>query len=76
MGQPVDFYLVVLAVGLFCVVEPYLFQVVLRLEEALAQRQASLAAHIFLRRPLAYACGFLLFVIVDDRSTTFIYFQF
>ncbi len=76
ISYPVNFYLVVLAVGMFCVVEPYLSQAVSRLEKALAQRQASLAAYTFLLRPLAYACGLLLFVIFDDRDAQFIYFQF
>jgi hypothetical protein len=76
ISYPVNFYLVLLAVGLFCVVEPYLGQLISRVEKALAQRQSTLAAHIFLLRPLAYACGLLLFVIFDDRDAQFIYFQF
>lgn len=76
ISYPVNFYLVVLAVGMFCVAEPYLFEVISRVEKALAQRHAALAAHIFLLRPLAYACGLLLFVIFDDRDAQFIYFQF
>jgi hypothetical protein len=63
-------------VGVLCVVEPYLVQVLTRVENALAKRQATLAAHIFLLRPLLYALGLLLFVIFDDRNAQFIYFQF
>ena len=76
ISYPVNFYLVLLAVGLFCVVEPYLGQLISRVEKLLAQRQSTMAAHMFLLRPLAYACGLLLFVIFDDRDAQFIYFQF
>ena len=71
-----NLYLLILSVGVLCVVEPYLVQVLTRVENALAKRQATLAAHIFLLRPLLYALGLLLFVIFDDRNAQFIYFQF
>jgi alginate O-acetyltransferase complex protein AlgI len=71
-----NFYLVILSVGAFCAAEPYLVQGITRVEQALAKRQVTLAAHLYLLRPLLYAVGLFLFVVFDDRNAQFIYFQF
>jgi D-alanyl-lipoteichoic acid acyltransferase DltB (MBOAT superfamily) len=75
-SYPANFYLVLLAVAALCVAEPCLSQGITRMGQALARRRATLAAHVFLLRPLLYALGLLLFVIFDDRNAQFIYFQF
>jgi hypothetical protein len=75
-SYPVDFYLVVLLMALFCVVEPTLAALWTRMESGLMTRRGGLLAHSYLLRPAVYACGLLLFLIFDDRSTQFIYFQF
>jgi alginate O-acetyltransferase complex protein AlgI len=75
-SYPVDLYLVVLLMALFCVVEPWLATLWARVEDGLTALRGGLPAHSYLLRPAIYACGLLLFLIFDDRSMQFIYFQF
>jgi len=75
-SYPVDFYLLVLSMVLFCVVEPHLAALWTRAEEGLTALRGGVPVHSYLLRPAIYACGLLLFLIFDDRSTQFIYFQF
>jgi D-alanyl-lipoteichoic acid acyltransferase DltB (MBOAT superfamily) len=75
-SYPVDLYLVVLLMALFCVVEPLLAELWGRMESIITGLRGGLPAHSYLLRPAIYACGLLLFLIFDDRSMQFIYFQF
>lgn len=75
-SYPVDFYLLVFSLVLFCVAEPYLAALWSRVEEGFATFRGGVLVHSYLLRPAVYACGLLLFLIFDDRSTQFIYFQF
>jgi hypothetical protein len=75
-SYPVDFYLVVSLMVLFCVVEPFLAATWARAENTITALRGGLLAHSYLLRPAIYACGLLLFLIFDDRGTQFIYFQF
>jgi hypothetical protein len=75
-SYPVDFYLVVMLTALFCLVEPYLADFWSWTENTLTPTPGGLLTHSYLLRPAIYACGLLLFLIFDDRSTQFIYFQF
>lgn len=75
-SYPMDFYLLVLLMALFCVVEPFLADSWARAENTIAALRGGPLAHSYLLRPAIYACGLLLFLIFDDRSTQFIYFQF
>lgn len=68
----INFYLVTFMVAAFCLAEPYLGAVWGRAESWLESRPAT----GYLARPLLYAAGLLFFLIFDDRSTQFIYFQF
>jgi hypothetical protein len=68
----INFYLVTLMVAAFCLVEPYLGSMWSRAESWLESQPGA----CYLLRPLLYASGLLFFVIFDDRSTRFIYFQF
>ena len=68
----VNFYLVTLMVAAFCVVEPYVGSA---WSHAASWMEDHPAAR-YLLRPLAYAAGLMLFLIFDDRSKQFIYFQF
>ncbi|MGD0964982.1 MAG: MBOAT family O-acyltransferase [Candidatus Acidiferrales bacterium] len=71
-----DSYLVTLLVCAVCALEPFLKDWIDKLD-GLTQRNAQLAlANTHLVRPALYAFGLLLFVIFDDRTTQFIYFQF
>ncbi|HEY2011842.1 MAG TPA: MBOAT family O-acyltransferase [Bryobacteraceae bacterium] len=76
VSYSVNFYLVTLLVAIVCTAEPYLAALWNRAETFLAARPARLAAATYVLRPLLYAAGLLLFLIFDDRSTQFIYFQF
>lgn len=66
-----NFYLVTLLTALWCAAEPRLAELWTRGEAVLGGRGGT-----YLLRPLLYASGLLLFLIFDDRSTQFIYFQF
>lgn len=68
----VNFYLVTLMVAAFCVAEPYAGSA-WRRASSWMERHAAVGYSL---RPLAYAAGLLIFLIFDDRSTQFIYFQF
>jgi alginate O-acetyltransferase complex protein AlgI len=69
-------YLVTLLVGAVCMLEPLLREGICKLD-AVAERHLRLAvANVYLFRPVLYALGLLLFVIFDERSVQFIYFQF
>ena len=72
----VNFYLLTLALALFCVVEPWLAARMEKLEKKMAVTSAGLQTHFYLVRPLLYAAGLFLFLLFDDRDTQFIYFQF
>lgn len=75
-SYPVDFYLAVLLLVLFCACEALLAAWWVRAENTITALRGGLLAHSYLLRPAIYACGLLLFLIFDDRSTQFIYFQF
>ena len=74
-SYPVDLYLVVLLMALFCVVEPWLATLWGRVESIITGLAAGAFA-ILICGLAIYACGLLLFLIFDDRSMQFIYFQF
>jgi alginate O-acetyltransferase complex protein AlgI len=71
-----NFYLVVAMVALFCAVEPLVSSAWDGMEERLTAHRGGLALHSYLIRPALYGFGLLLFLLFDDRSTQFIYFQF
>jgi alginate O-acetyltransferase complex protein AlgI len=73
---PVNFYLVTLLIVAVVGLEPYLARCTHWLDERLAAQWATIGINFLLLRPIAYACGLLLFLIFDDRDTQFIYFQF
>jgi alginate O-acetyltransferase complex protein AlgI len=76
VSYPVNFYLLTVLVAGFCALEPLLCSALLRMEKwALADRRL-LVPNLTLVRPFLYACGLFLFMIFDDRETSFIYFQF
>ena len=75
-SYPVDFYLLVLALIVFCAIEPSLATLWAQVEEALTARGSGMLVHSYVLRPAMYACGLLLFLMFNDRSTQFIYFQF
>lgn len=72
----VNFYLITLLVAVFCLAEPYLAAAWNRIETFLSVREGGITASTYVLRPLLYACGLLFFLMFDDRSTAFIYFQF
>ena len=72
----VNFYLVVFLIALFCMVEPYLSSAWHKLEEFFSIRPAAQATSAYLLRPVLYAFGLVLFLIFDNHSIQFIYFQF
>jgi alginate O-acetyltransferase complex protein AlgI len=69
-------YLVTLLVGTICLLEPVLRAGICKLDEAAEKRLRLAMANMYLLRPALYALGLLLFVIFDERSVQFIYFQF
>jgi D-alanyl-lipoteichoic acid acyltransferase DltB (MBOAT superfamily) len=70
-----NFYLVIALVALFYAAQPYLASALNRLETSMVASRLWLP-HPQLLRPLLYATGLLLFMIFDERDTTFLYFQF
>ena len=69
-------YLITLVIAAVCVLEPVLREGIDKLD-ALAEPHVRLAmANIYLLRPALYALGLFLFVMFDERSVQFIYFQF
>jgi alginate O-acetyltransferase complex protein AlgI len=69
-------YLITLVIAAVCVLEPVLRDGIDKLD-ALAEPHVRLAmANTYLLRPALYALGLLLFVMFDERSVQFIYFQF
>jgi alginate O-acetyltransferase complex protein AlgI len=68
---PVNFYLVTILAACVAALEPFLAQVLSRIES-----RTPTVVHWFVLRPALYAVGLLLFLIFDDRDTQFIYFQF
>lgn len=76
VSLPVNFYLVTMTIIAFVVIEPYLVHCSQWLGERLTGRWANANVNLLLLRPIAYACGLLLFMVFDDRDMQFIYFQF
>jgi alginate O-acetyltransferase complex protein AlgI len=76
VSLPVNFYLVTLMVVAFVALEPYFARCSHWLNERIAEQWANAGINFLLLRPVAYACGLLLFMLFDDRDTQFIYFQF
>jgi alginate O-acetyltransferase complex protein AlgI len=68
------FYFFTVAIALFCAVEPFLVQKLADVEEH--ARTDGPSFFRVLGRPLAYACGFLLFMLFDEHNAQFIYSQF
>lgn len=73
---PLNFYLVVVMIGVLTVVEPYLRLCLIRMDAWLMRRPLLLAGQRYLLRPALYAIGLLLFMAFDERNAQFIYFQF
>ncbi len=74
--QPLNFYLVVLLVCVFTVVEPLLDSLFTRWDAWAGQSLVRMNLRTFVLRPAIYAFGLLLFLAFDERNTQFIYFQF
>ena len=68
------FYVFTVVVLLFCVVEPVVVRKLSEIEENAGANGPSLFR--ILGRPIAYSCGFLLFMLFDENNTQFIYSQF
>jgi len=68
------FYAFTLVVILFCAVEPLLMGVLQELEEQAGETGLSMFRIVF--RPVAYLCGFALFLLFDQSYSQFIYSQF
>ncbi|HYA64418.1 MAG TPA: MBOAT family O-acyltransferase [Candidatus Sulfotelmatobacter sp.] len=68
------FYVFTLVVLLFCALEPLLLRKLSEIEERAGADGLS-PFHV-MGRPLAYACGLLLFLLFDEHNTQFIYSQF
>ena len=68
------FYVFTLVVALFCALEPLLLRKLNEFEELAATEGPS--PFYVIGRPLAYACGLLLFLVFDEHNTQFIYSQF
>ena len=73
---PLNFYLIVLMVGVYTIVEPYLQNLFTRADSWTAQTARRTMLQLYLFRPAIYAFGLLLFLAFDERNTQFIYFQF
>ena len=73
---PLNFYLLVLLVCAYTVVEPYLNRGFAKMDGSLAQTPARVNLQRYVVRPALYALGLLLFLAFDERNTQFIYFQF
>ncbi len=76
LSYGVNSYLTVLLIALFCAVEPFLAGAWSRAEAWIAARPGGWVASRYALRTAVYAFGLLLFLIFDDRSMEFIYFQF
>jgi D-alanyl-lipoteichoic acid acyltransferase DltB (MBOAT superfamily) len=68
------FYICTLAVALFCVVEPYMLQLMSRDGDSAATDKVAWGR--ILGRPCAYSCCILLFMLFDVLDGQFIYTQF
>lgn len=71
-----NFYLVTLLTGAVCLVEPFVRDWMSRLDATAAQHISVAVANNYLFRPALYALGLMLFIMFDERSVQFIYFQF
>ena len=71
-----NFYLVTLLVGVVCMIEPYLWDWIGKLDAMAEHHVRVAAANTYVLRPALYALGLLLFIIFDGRDVQFIYFQF
>jgi alginate O-acetyltransferase complex protein AlgI len=76
VSYSVNFYLITALFTLFCAVEPKLSAGWGRLQSAADAGRLPAPVWIFLLRPAIYAVGLLFFLMFDDRSMQFIYFQF
>ncbi len=76
LSYGINSYLVVLLIALFCMAEPFLAAAWGRAEAFIAARPAGILASRYVLRTAIYGFGLLLFLIFDDRSMEFIYFQF
>lgn len=72
----VNFYLATLLIAAFCAIEPYLSERIVGIDKRWSQQEILRTANPMLIRPLLYAAALFLFVVLDDRDTRFIYFQF
>lgn len=72
----VNFYIVVCLVAAFCVVEPYVQRGMRALDQWWEARPVARPLNPMLIRPVLYALGLFLFIVLDDRDARFIYFQF
>ena len=68
------FYVFTLMVVLFCAVEPLLMNVLKEVEDQAGVTGLSMFRIVF--RPVAYLCGFALFLLFDQNYSQFIYSQF
>ena len=68
------FYLITVAVALFCAVEPLLMRTLAEIEERAGLEGPSLFRIV--GRPIAYFLGLLLFMLFDEHNAQFIYSQF
>ena len=68
------FYVFTAIVMLFCVAEPLVMRKLAEIEEHAGEQGPSMFR--ILGRPIAYICGFLLFMLFDENNTQFIYSQF
>jgi len=72
----VNFYLTTLLVAAFCIIEPFLCSRIASLDKRWAASRWAPTLNPMLLRPALYALGLFLFIVLDDRDTGFIYFQF
>ena len=69
VSYSINFYLVTLLVAGICLIEPYVCR-------KLTELGWMPTLNPLLVRPALYAFGLFLFIVLDDRNTGFIYFQF
>ena len=72
----INFYLATALVAVFCAVEPFLSDGMTKLDKLWAERPVMKTVNPMLIRPVLYALALFLFLVLDDRDTRFIYFQF
>jgi alginate O-acetyltransferase complex protein AlgI len=76
VSYSINFYLATTLVAMICVVEPYLCGWLTKLDKSWTEGRWMPLVNPLLVRPVLYALGLFLFLVLDDRDTGFIYFQF